>query len=271
MDNNKEANAAYLKTAFTIAIAGAIITLISAGLDLLDVIKEKESANALATWFGIIGYATWGVGLARAGSKITTMGHKETGITTAGGSLIFGAIILICFELFANEETYLNGAMGYVWTGLMVLGPTIFYFSLKQEKDKEDKYFDSAGIGMGIVIITTILVFAAWKIAASVGEGNGIKYTSNAYFEAVEISPVARIGLWIIEHQKLVLTIAGGAIALGYFISLCSMCCYKTVIEELNQDKRNAEREAAKDSIIDEIIEQRKANGGSGAEPEPES
>lgn len=259
MDNIKEENAAYLKTAFTIAIVGAIITLISAGLDLLDVIKEKDGANNLSTWLGIIGYIVWGVGLARAGAKITSMGHKETGITSAGGALIFGAIILICFKLFAKEETYLNGAMGYVWTGLMLLGPAIFYFSLKQEKDKEDKYFDSAGMGMGIVILTTILLFAAWKIAASVGEGHGIKYTSNEYFKAVEISPVARVGLWILKNYKLVMIIATAAITLGYFISLCSMCCYKTVIEELNADKKQAEREAIRDSIVDEIIEERKA------------
>lgn len=259
MDNIKEANAAYLKTAFTIAIAGAIITLISAGLDLLDVIKEKDGANNLSTWLGIIGYAAWGVGLARAGAKITSMGHKETGITTAGGALIFGAIILICFKLFAKEETYLNGAMGYVWTGLMILGPGIFYLSLKQEKDKEDKYFDSAAIGMGIVIITTILLFAAWKIAASVGEGHGIKYTSNAYYEAVEISPVARVGLWILKNSKLVMIIATAATTLGYFISLCSMCCYKTVIAELNADKREADRKAVRDAITDEIIEERMA------------
>lgn len=258
MENNKEANATYLKTAFTIAIVGAVITLFSAGLDLFDAIKDKDNDNLLAIWLGIAGYAVWGVGLARAGAKITSIGHKETGITTAGGALIFGAIMLICIELFSEEKDFVKGAMGYVWTGLMILGPAIFYFSLKQEDDKEDKYFDSAAIGMGIVAITTILLFAAIKIAMAVAEGHGIKYTSNEYFEAVEISPVARVGMWIIENYKLVLIIATSATTLGYFVSLCSMCSYKTVIAELEEDKKDAEREKMRDTIIDEMIEERK-------------
>lgn len=239
--NTQEDYRPILSKSFKIAILGSGICLISALLDVLGAIKETDSFDDISLLVGLVGLIVWGAGFIQAGNKVCRLGHKETGVTTTGGALIFWAIVLVAEELFLSEESYVEGTAGYIWTGLEVLPAAIIYFSLKQEGNKEDKYFDTTGMGMGVIAVVTILFFAAMKIGMHAAMGDGISIHHSGDYIYMEQSKMSAIGVWVVENYKLVTIIGTSVISFGYLLCFCSMCSYNDFIKDIEDDKAEAD------------------------------
>jgi len=233
-----------LSQSFKVAAIAAGILFLCEVINIFALVKETDSFEGITTWFGIACLFVWGGALVKAGNKICDMGHKETGVISAGGALIFWAIVLIAEELFAKEESFIEGAMGYVWTILELLGPAIVYFSFKQEDNKEDKYFDTAGWGMGAVAISIIIFFAAFKIMLYSLDGGGISMHAAGDYVVIEQSKIGSIGVWIAKHFKMVCIICTSVSALGILLAFGSMCSYKGFINDLVEEEEEAATQA---------------------------
>lgn len=232
-----------LGTSFKIAAAGAAVCLISACIDIYAAVKEVDSLDSITTWLTIIGLSICGGALVNAGNKVCNLGHKETGVVSTGGALIFYGLILLIERLFVKEESLIDGTMSYIWAGLEVLGPAIAYFALKQEKDKEDKYFDTLGMGMGAVAIAIILTFAAIKLALYASHGGGLSVHSSGYYVSYEYNRSASIGMWVLTHFKLVSIILTSLTALGMLLTFGSICTYSDFIKDIKADEDEAKKQ----------------------------
>lgn len=241
---------ANMAKSFKIAAWGAAFCVVASVLDIIMAVKENDSLATPGTLLLILGFIVWGAGMIGAGTNLCNMGHQETGVRTAGGALIFAAIINIIVMVGVKQDVLMEGTMGYVWCGLLILGPGIFYLSLKQEKEKEDKFFDTAAMGMGMVVIVTIVLFAALKIAIHAAGGGGVSIHNVGGYLIEERSSMSALGLWILKHYKIILIVGSSLSTIGYLMGFGSMCTYSDFIKDLKEEK--AKKEAQE--LINEVV-----------------
>lgn len=236
---------------FKIAIAGAVICTISSILDILTAVKETNSFEIYSSWLLIVGALVWGIGLIGAGNKICKTGHTETGVVSAGGAMIFWAIALIAYQLFADENSMGHKDVSlYVWLAVTLLGPVIFYFSLKQDEDKEDHFLGWAAFGMGAVILSELLAVGIIWLLNWTADGGGVTYHHAGDYTIVTQSSYSVLGEWIAENFKLVIIILASLSTLGYILCLGCMANYKGFVDELQEVERQVERE----KLVDELL-----------------
>lgn len=239
-----------LGKSFKIAAFGAAICVISSIFDIIMAVKETDSLTTVSEVSMIIGLIIWGVGLIGAGNTLCRMGHLETGVRSAGGALILWAIISIVSLFVIKEDTDPVSAKALIWDGLWLLGPAIFYFSLKQEKDKEDKFFDSAAMGIGMSAVCYILLVVAIVLAMGAMEGHGVSMRTHGDYFEVSYSKGFAVGKWVAEHYKLVGIILTSVSTLGYLVAFGSMCTHNDFINDLKEEK--AEEEVKE--LINEVV-----------------
>ncbi|RXE71522.1 hypothetical protein ED352_04825 [Muribaculaceae bacterium Isolate-002 (NCI)] len=239
-----------LGKSFKIAAIGAAICLISSIFDIIMSVKETDSLTTLSEVSMIIGLILWGIGLIGAGNTLCRMGHLETGVRSAGGALILWAIISIVSMFVIKEDTDPVSAKFLIWEGLWLIGPAIFYFSLKQEKNKEDKFFDTAAMGIGTAAVCEILLVAAILLAMSAMEGHGVSMKSRGEYIEVSYSKGFAVGKWIAENYKFVTIVLSSVSTLGYLMAFGSMCSHNDFINDLKEEK--AEEEVKE--LINEVV-----------------
>lgn len=247
--NRPEAKA-ILGKSFKVAALGAAICVISSIFDIIMSVKETDSFLTISEITMILGLVIWGAALIGAGNTLCRMGHLETGVTTAGGALIFWAIISIISMFVIKEDADPVSAKSLIWEGLWLIGPGIFYLSLKQDKDKEDKFFDTAAIGVGIAAVCNILFVAAIVLAIGAAEGHGVSMRSTGNYIQVSYSKSFTIGEWVIENFKLVSIVLSSVSTLGYLLAFGSMCTHNDFINDLKEEK--AEKETKE--LLNEVI-----------------
>ena len=248
MDNIKTTIGKYFK----VAIIGALICTISSIIDIVMVSTASETLSALSDWILILGAIVWGIGLIGAGNLICKTGHTETGVVSAGGAMILWAIALIVYQIFADEEhmSY-DGVSFYVWTAVTLLGPVIFYFSLKQDEDNEDHFLGWAAFGMGAVILSELLFIGVILLIIWTSSGAGTSIHNYGEYIVVEESKYSALGSWLLENFKLVSIILASVTTLGFVLALGCMANYKDFVDELEE----IEKQEQKEKLIDELLE----------------
>lgn len=248
---------AQMGKSFKIAGWGAVLCVASSALDIIGAVKETDSLTNLGVIALIIGLFIWGIGLVSAGNLLCNAGHKETGVISAGGALIFWAIIEAIVLIFVKDEVFIKmGAMAYVWTALSLIGPAIFYFALKQDKEKEDKFFDSAAIGVGIVAICTVVMFVAVLLIMHAASGKGVSVHETSMYTMVQYDKGASIGIWIAEHFKIISIVLASASTLGYVVACGSMFSYNDFLKDIKEEKIQEEKQ----ELLNEVINDYKNN-----------
>ncbi|MDE5608304.1 MAG: hypothetical protein K2I64_05170 [Muribaculaceae bacterium] len=233
-----------LSKSFKIAAFGAGLCTVSAVFDLVIYLADLYEMDFIITWLGIVGLLVFGGGLVSAGQKLCDLGHNETGVTSAGGGLIFAGIIGAIMEFFVNDDWMYEGTSSYIWMGLSLFGFVIAYYALKQADDKEDKFFGTASIGFGLIIIVNIILFAALKLILNYGDDLLFR-NPNAFL---------KILIWISEHINTVMIVSGSLIILGNMMCWISIGSYSDFMKEIVEEKRAAEKEEIKENLINEAL-----------------
>lgn len=198
---SQEDQAAMTKS-FRVAAWGIFVVLAIAGYEVYLAFKgDFSSDSTVASVVEVIGFFIWGGGMIAAGNILCKTGHNETGVTSAGGAMIFNGLVLVASLLFMSDN--MTGATPYIWGVLMLIGPGIFYLSLKQdEKKKEDKGFGIASMGMGMVSISIIVYFAAIIIAQHQLKSTGNIEVIGDYYM---VSHGTNIGMFVTKNIKTIL------------------------------------------------------------------
>lgn len=237
---------------FKVAIFGALICTVSSVLDIIMVSTDNETLSVLNDWFLIVGAIVWGAGLIGAGNIICKIGHAETGVVSAGGAMIFWALALIIYQIFAETENIdFRGTSFYVWTAITLIGPVIFYFALKQDEDNEDHFLGWAAYGMGAVILSELLFVGVILLLIWTSDGGGITYHHYKDYTIVEQSKYSVMGEWIGEHFKLVSIILTSVTTFGFILCLGCMANYKDFVDELQEIEKQKEKEKLIDGLLE--------------------
>lgn len=239
-----------LGKSFKIAAIGAAICLIGSIFDVIMFVKETVSLMTLSEVSMIIGLIIWGIGLIGAGNTLCRMGHLETGVRSAGGALILWAIIAIVSMFVIKEDSDPVSAKCLICEGLWLIGPAIFFFSLKHEKNKEDKFFDTAAMGIGTAAVCQLLLVVAIALVMSAMEGHGVSMNSTGDYIEVSYSKGFTVGKWVAENFKLVTIVLSSASAFGHLMAFGSMCSHNDFINDLKEKK--AEDEVKE--LINEVV-----------------
>ena len=238
-----------LSKSFKIAAIGAGLCTLAAAYDLVAYLADiEEEMGFIMNWLNVIGLFIFGGGMVSAGQKLCELGHKETGVTSAGGGLIFAGIIEAIIELFVSEDSLMFGTSSYVWMGLSILGLVIAYYSLKQGEDKDDKFFSTAACGFGIIIVSQIILFAALKLIISYGD--------EVFFRNPNL--FIKIAIWISEHYRTVMIVYFSIIILGNLLCWLSVGSYTDFLKDVVQEKRDEKREELKEKLINEALSEYK-------------
>lgn len=260
LENSTDAKELMCKS-FKVAVWGAAICVVSSILDIISAVKESDSLETPATLILILGLLVWGIGLAGAGNKLTSTGHTSTGVTSAGGALIFWALVELTMLLFLDEDAILSGgAKFWIFFALELIGPAIFYLSLKQEKNKEDKFFDTAATGIGAVAICYIVTAAALLIVFYTMKGGGMSQRTMGSYVVVEYSKGAGLGFWIAEHYKLVMIVISSVTTIGFLMAFGSMCTYDDFLKDLKEEKDKKDDEKLVKEVIKEYKEKKEGS-----------
>lgn len=232
---------------FQIAIAGFSLCLLSFIVDIVGVAVEADSDGweLFSVFIMIAGTVVGGIGLIKSGRLLCRAGFKETGIVSAGGALIFWALSMVIIQFFADENYYdISKASLYIWTVLYLFGPLIFCFSLKQEKENEDKFFGLASNGMGMVMASEIIMIVALLIMTYAENELGVsvssnKFTSDSFIYVERHNKYQVIGDWMIEHAKFVMILIEAIGVFGIIMCLTSFASYKNALKDLILDRDN--------------------------------
>lgn len=239
-----------LKKSFRIATIGAAVCAFSFIIFLILFLGSSDSDVDFLDWFRIIGLFVLGGGLVSAGSKLCAMGHKETGVTSAGGGMILAGVVQAVLLLFVSEESQAIGTSSYICAALNLLGFVIGYYALKQDGKKEDKFFDMAAYGFGIIAGVNIIFFVLVKLMVNVDPDPEIMINNDYIVAYKEPGLTTKIAIWTAEHLKLVISVYFGAIALGYLLMCVSFGNYSDFIKDIKEE----EKEEEKEKVIDEAL-----------------
>lgn len=227
-------NKTKLSRYFNIAAVGSLICLLSSILDIILVFNESDRLYLLSDISIIIGALIWGYGLIGAGQGLYKAGYKETGVISAGGALIFWVVTLILFLIVVDQDNIEFDKLSfYIWYALTIIGPAIFYFSLKKEEGQEDKFFGMASNGMGIVIICDLILIGIILLGLWMADGGGVSVSTSGNFTIIHENKYHALGKWIFENYTLVMTILGIVTSLGYLLCTISMATYRDAIADL--------------------------------------
>lgn len=230
---------------FIVAIVGAAICLISTIADVVCFVKEAPDVwDTITTWLEITGILVWGVGMMLIGVKSENLGYRNDDAGIYGWFLILYSIALVVIAIFANEESIIEGAMGYVWTILEILFPALMYARFQEEEIKKgvEKNFEGLGFGMGLVALSAVLMFLVIKIPVwtlGIYEDNLIDFSIDAYAPLYHKSKgLAKLTRYILEHFETIATVLLSLKAFGYFISLCSTCGLNTYATNVRRNRK---------------------------------
>ena len=235
-----------------IVVIGIILCLASSGLNIWMVVKENFNYESLIDDLLILGVIIWGIQFIAIGKKLCKAGYTQTGVVTAGGALILWAITLIIYELFGDEDLMAPDTLSfYVWNAILLLGPAIFYFSLKQNEDDDDDIFmGMASYGMGAVVLSTLLLIGCIILVFVTDSGIGISVKSYGDLTVVEKSYYSLLAEWIVENFKGVTIALISLEALGYLLCLCSL----VGLNDFVRDLQDYEEQEKKEKLMNELL-----------------
>lgn len=237
---------------FGVAMIGSLICLFSGVIDIIMAVQESDDLAKYSDLCLTLGAAVWAIGLIGAGNVLCENGHKETGVVTAGGALMFWSFAQVLYMIFVDPDDYdFKSVSFYLWEAFLLLGPVIFYLALKQEKDHEDKFLGAASMGMGFTIICNLIIIGILLLEMWVAEGNGVEVRSAGGYVVVAESRGVVIAEWIAENYKVVSIIISSIYSFGLLMCFFSMVMYKDFLEELDEE-RDLEEKA---QLIEDILE----------------
>ncbi len=256
---------------FTIATVGTAVLTLVAALNLITFLYDGGDVSLMGWLYltGAAGILLFGAGMVSAGRKLCTSGHRQTGVTSAGVSLILVALVQIVGSLHISSLTEsFNISTAFQveeinilriilrWHALTIIGLFAACYFLWHRKGK---FFSTASSGMCLIILVNVLMLAAIKVMPN---PFGDHFTSPTLF---------KIGVWLLIHWKEVTIVYLSAIILGWFLCLLSIGGYGGFLKDLEEENKAKEREQFVDEALAEYNERHANDAAAEEAPDSES
>ena len=231
-----------IKNFFRISSWGSVLCIGGEVLNLLTIITENEDLAGIGWFLLLAGLLVWGVGMICAGTVLCNTGHKETGVRTAGGALIFWALAAFIYGMVSDGEPDFSDMSYYIWQLIILIGPGVFYVYLRREEDDE-KFLDMAGFGIGMVATVELVMLAIWAVL----------------YNIFNIDAFDDLQYWLEDNLRTILIILVSAQILGFVLAFGNMCNNKEFVEEIEESDMEEEDRRLMKKLLKEYKEKNEA------------